>query len=680
MKTNLLPFALASALFIIACRLSAQTSIATLSLDDYLKLETAGDPQLSPDGKQILYTRTWIDAVHDRQQADLWMVNTDGTANRFFLEGRQGRWSPDGARIAFLREGQPRGTQLFVKYLGLEGEPTQITREEERPGNFSWSPDGRYLAFTLFVPDRNAWNVRLPAKPEGAKWTEAPRFVDQVAYRRDRVGFLDQGHTHLFLVSAEGGTARQLTSGNWDHDGSFAWTRDGKYIIFSGLRTEEADYAYQESNLYSVEIATGAITQLTDRSGEEETPVVSPDNKLIAFVGSEWTENFYHNRHLYVMNRDGGNLRLLSANLDRIPAEVFWAPDNSGVYFTADDQGTRNLHFVPLRGLVRPVTQGVHMLSVSSLSANGVVAATRTASHQPSDVVIFPLENPADLRQVTFVNDDLLQNIQLGEVEEIRYRSADDFDIQGWIVKPPHFDPAKKYPLILTIHGGPHSMYTIGFDFRRQLHAAAGYVVLYLNPRGSTGYGYDFANAIQNAYPGKDYDDLMQGVDEVIRRGYIDEQRLYVYGGSGGGVLTSWIIGHTQRFAAAGVLYPVIDWLSFVGTTDGIGWYRNFRKLPWEDPSEHLERSPLMYVGNVKTPTVLMTGVNDLRTPISQTEEYYQALKMQRVPAVMIRFNDEFHGTSSKPSNFLRTTAYLHYWFENYQKAGNGEGRKAEGE
>lgn len=210
-------------------------------------------------------------------------------------------------------------------------------------------------------------------------------------------------------------------------------------------------------------------------------------------------------------------------------------------------------------------------------------------------------------------------------------------------------------------------MYHVGFNMTYQLHAAEGYVILYTNPRGSTGYGYDFANAIQNSYPGKDYDDLMKGVDEVIKKGYIDESRLYVYGGSGGGVLTSWIVGHTNRFAAASVNFPVIDWLSFVGTTDGATWYRNFKKMPWEDPSEHLERSPLMYVGNVKTPTMLMTGVKDMRTPISQTEEFYGALKMLKVPTVMIRFNEEYHGTGSKPSNFMRTVAYLHYWFEKYK-------------
>ena len=240
--------------------------------------------------------------------------------------------------------------------------------------------------------------------------------------------------------------------------------------------------------------------------------------------------------------------------------------------------------------------------------------------------------------------------------------------IQGWIVKPPGFAPNRKYPLMLVIHGGPHSMYNGAFNFGWQEHAANGYLVLYTNPRGSTGYGSAFGNAIKNAYPGKDFDDLMAGVDTVLGRGYIDARRLFVYGCSGGGVLTAWIVGHTNRFAAASSNCPVINWLSFVGNTDSPGWYRNFEKLPWEDPSEHLRRSPLMYVGNVTTPTMLMTGVEDLRTPIPQTEEFYQALKLRKVPTAMIRFNQEWHGTSSRPSNYLRTQAYLRHWFQRHAK------------
>jgi len=257
--------------------------------------------------------------------------------------------------------------------------------------------------------------------------------------------------------------------------------------------------------------------------------------------------------------------------------------------------------------------------------------------------------------------------VMLGEVEELWYTSVDDLDIQGWVVKPPNFDPDETYPLMLAIHGGPHGMYGVGFSYSWQEHAANGYLVLYTNPRGSSGYGSAFGNEINNAYPSKDYDDLMAGVDTLISRGYVDEDRMYVYGCSGGGVLTAWVVGHTDRFAAASSNCPVTNWLSFVGTTDGVSWYNNFEQYPWDDPTEHLERSPLMHVGNVTTPTMLMTGEHDLRTPMAQTEEYYAALQVLGVPTAMVRFQNEWHGTSSQPSNFIRSQLYLRAWFEKWQ-------------
>jgi dipeptidyl aminopeptidase/acylaminoacyl peptidase len=641
-----------------------------LTLDLYLEYETVSDPRISPDGNSILFIRQWIDKLNDRRVNDLWIMNADGTRMRFLVRGSGARWSPDGTRIAYLAQGEGRGTQIFVRYMDPEGATLQVTRVDRTPSNLTWSPDGRYLAFTMLVPRRTNWPIKLPPRPEGARWTEEPRIVEELVYRRDGIGFLEPGYTHIFLVPATGGTPRQITSGDWHHgQGGISWTPDGREILFSSLREPEAEYAWRESEIYAVNVETGAIRQLTRRKGPDYNPVVSPNGRYVAYLGYDWTDDTWVDARLYVMDIDGSNVRELTASLDRTPQNLIWAPDNSGIYFTVDDRGTRNLYFVSLRGEIRQITRGTHMLTVTDMHPSGWFVGVYTSYHRPPDVVRFALRQP-EIQFLTAVNEDILQGIQLGEVEEIWYTSTDNFRIQGWIIKPPDFDPGKKYPLILVIHGGPHAMYSVAFNFAWQLHAAEGYVVLYTNPRGSTGYGSAFGNAIKYAYPGKDYDDLMHGVDEVIRRGYIDEQNLFVYGGSGGGVLTSWIIGHTDRFAAAAVLYPVTNWLSFVGTTDGVSWYRNFQKLPWEDPSEHLRRSPLMYVGNVKTPTLLMTGVNDLRTPISQTEEYYQALKLRKVPTAMIRFNEEFHGTGSKPSNWLRTQAYLHYWFQKWARKG----------
>tara|TARA_Y200000002_G_scaffold208252_1_gene171798 strand:- start:389 stop:2386 length:1998 start_codon:yes stop_codon:yes gene_type:complete len=638
-----------------------------LSLEHYKNYEWTSNPSLSPNGEQILYSRSWINLVDDKRETDLWIMDKKGTTNRFFLNGSNGKWSPDGKRVAFTKDGEPNGTQIFVKYLGVEGEPTQITKLVKSPSSMEWSPDGKYIAFIMHVPSDPALKpLDIPKRPEGATWTEGPQVIDQVDYSQDRVGFLDRGFRQLFIVPSEGGTARQITFAEFDDiSGGISWLKDSETIIFSSYQREDAEYARGHSNLYSVNINKLNINELTSRDGTESSPSVSPDGSKIAFIGSIWTKNFYQDRKMYVMNIDGTNLKCISNDLDQTPSGAFWGKNSSAVYFNVREFGQSNIYHADLKGRVKKITSGNHMLTMNDLAGSNVVA-TWTDPSNPSDIVSFSIDKPNKINRLTNVNSDIFYNVEMGEVEEITYQSIDSENIQGWIVKPPNFDPNKKYPLVLRIHGGPHSMYHVGFNYNFQLHAAQEQVVLYTNPRGSTGYGYDFANAIQNNYPGNDYDDIMYGVDEVISKGYIDENRMYVYGGSGGGVLTSWIVGKTDRFAAASVNYPVTNWFSFVGTTDGAVWYYNFEKYPWEDPSEHIKRSPLMYVGNVKTPTMLMCGEEDLRTPISQTEEYYQALKMNKVPTVMIRFNDEYHGTSSKPSNFLRTHGYINAWFDKH--------------
>lgn len=643
-----------------------QDPARTLTLEGYLDMESVSGPQISPDGRQIVYTRGWVDKVNDRRESSIWIMDVDGARNRFLVDGSGPVWSPDGTRIAYTAQGEPQGTQIFVRWMDDEGATTQITRVEKAPSGLAWSPDGRWISFGMSVPDEESWGIRLPGRPEGAKWTAEPRIVTRADYRQDRQGFTDDGWRHLFVVPAEGGTPRQLTNGEFDH-GEGRWTPDGKELVFSALRVAD-ELAWRESEIYAVDVATGAIRQLTTRKGPDNNPLPSPDGKLIAYTGDDWHQDTYRDQKIYVMGRDGTNPRVISGEFDRPSGSFIWAPDASGLYFVASDAGSSNVHFVSVSGGVRKVTEGVHMLGISSLSAAGTLVGTRSSFHEPGDVVAFDVKRPREIRRLTSVNEDVLAGVKLGEVEEIWYESVDALRIQGWIVKPPDFDPGKKYPLMLSIHGGPHSMYGVGFSYEWQEHAANGYVVLYTNPRGSTGYGSAFANEIDNAYPSKDFDDLMKGVDLVVSRGYVDEERMYVYGCSGGGVLTSWIVGHTDRFAAASADCPVTDWLSFVGTTDSPGWYRNFDKLPWEDPSEHLRRSPLMYVGNVKTPTMLMTGVLDLRTPMPQTEEYYMALKMEGVPTAMIRFNNEWHGTSSTPSNFLRTQLYHREWFKRWTK------------
>jgi dipeptidyl aminopeptidase/acylaminoacyl peptidase len=642
-----------------------------LTLADYLEWEQVAAPELSPDGKQIVFARRWVDKLNDRQESSLYIMNVDGTRPRALLTGSSPRWSPDGTRIAYTAQGEPRGTQIFVRWMDAEGATTQITRLTESPSDIVWTPDGKSIVFRMMVPNEGGWRVEGQVsqfKPRGATWTASPRVVEKLNYRRDGSGFTSEGTQQIFIVPADGGTPRQITSGEWSA-GTPELTPDGRTILFSaGPRVEDAEYQWRETEIYAVDVASGTIRQLTRRRGPDNGPAVSPDGKSVAYTGYDWSTDTWVDSKLYVMNIDGTNPRVLTPDLDRSPGGLIWAPDGTGIYFEVNSEGASNVYFASLDGKVRPITQGKHMLSVDDIGTSGLAVGTLSSPKDPPDLISFDLRRPTDIRTLTDVNGDVLHGKKLGDVEEIWYTSVDNFRIQGWIVKPPDFDPSKKYPLMLSIHGGPHSMYGVGFNFGWQEHAANGYVVLYTNPRGSTGYGSAFGNAIKNAYPSKDYDDLMKGVDEVIAKGYIDTDNMFVYGCSGGGVLTAWIVGHTDRFAAASANCPVTNWLSFVGTTDGSSWYRNFEKLPWEDPSEHLRRSPLMYVGNVKTPTMLMTGVNDLRTPMGQTEEFYEALKVLKVPTAMVRFNDEWHGTSSKPSNFIRTQLYLRDWFTKHAR------------
>ncbi|MBT8487381.1 MAG: S9 family peptidase [Gemmatimonadetes bacterium] len=641
--------------------------IKTIDLEIYLELESVSNPQISPDGTEIVYTRGWVDKMNDSRESSVWIMNADGSKNRFLVDGSGPIWSPDGTRIAYTASGDPSGSQIFVRWMDDEGATSQVTRLTKSPSGIRWSPDGEQLSFSMNVDGEPAFTVSPPGRPDGAEWTASPKVVTRADYRQDRVGYVDEGWRHIFVVPAIGGTARQLTDGDWNHS-TGEWTPDGRELVFSSLRTEDAELTWRESEVYSVDVASEQIRQLTTRRGQDSSPLPSPLGDLIAYRGADFHDDTYRNSGIYLMNRDGSNPRLISGDFDRSINGMEWANDGSGLYLTVSSEGTRNLHFASVDGGVRQLSDGEHMFALSSFSDNGRAVGTFSAPQVPSDIVAFDLSDPEARNQLTRVNDDVLVGVTLGEVEEIWYESVDDYQIQGWIVKPPDFDPNRQYPLMLSIHGGPHGMYNVGFNFGWQEHAANGYVILYTNPRGSSGYGSAFGNAIKNAYPGKDFDDLMNGVDHVIDQGYIDEDNMFVYGCSGGGVLTSWVVGHTDRFAAASANCPVTNWLSFVGTTDGIGWYRNFENFPWDDPSEHLRRSPLMYVGNVATPTMLMTGENDLRTPMPQTEEYYAALKVLGVPTAMIRFQDEWHGTSSNPSNFLRTQLFLRKWFEMHSR------------
>ena len=668
-------------------RAQEKPSSTRLTTEHYLEWERVSDAQISPDGTRIIYTRQFVNQMNDKWDSALWIMNSDGTQNRFLVKGSNARWSSDGKRILYTAEGEPKGAQIYVRWIDIDGPATQVTRVMEAPRSPRWSPDGKSIAFSMFVPQKNTWNISIPQAPSGANWSATPRIVDTLHYRQDQVGMLDDGFMHLFVVTADGGTPKQLTSGNWSvgsgelrGPATIDWTPDSKSIIFNADRNPEAELKQggqmprETAQLYAVDAATGAIRNLVTKPGAWSKPVVSPDGRLVAFTGFAPTSHTHSVSDLYVVSITGDNMQKISGNFDRDPINLRWTADSRSVFFDAEDHGARNVYSAGLTGGVKTVTTGMHMLTFDSASRDMIAAGTRTDPENPPDIVRYNLFQPGQVAKLTDVNGDVLTSKKVGKTEEIAVTSSGNTKVQAWIVKPPDFDATKKYPMILEIHGGPFSMYNVGFNYMFQNFAANDFVLLFVNPRGSTGYGSDFIDGIDHNYPGPDFDDLMASTDAVVAKGFIDASRMYVSGCSGGGVLSSWVIGHTNRFAAAAVRCPVIDWLSFAGHTDiPLFTYSFFNKPFWEDPSDWLAHSSLMSAGKVTTPTLLMTGVLDRRTPMSQTEEYYAALKMRGVPTAILQFNDEFHGTErQKPSNFIRTQLYMMSWFNKYSRSSDG--------
>ena len=651
---------------------------------DIFQLEYAADPQISPDGQWILYVRQWQDPMADRRYSNLWMVKADGSDHRPLTTGKftesQPRWSPDGKRVVYLsnRDGV---AQLYVRWMD-SGLTQPVTSMQSPPGTPTWSPDGTRIAFLALVA-KPALVVGQPlAAPPGATWAAPPKYTDQLVFRYDGVGEVPTGFVHVFVVPSDGGTARQLTSGEFNHGGtpygggSIAWTPDGSEVIIPARRGERPDWNSRESELFAVSVKDGALRRLTDRFGPDQSPAVSPDGNLIAYLGYDDRKQGYQNTQLSVMNRDGSGKRVVSTRIDNSVGSPVWAADGKGIYVQCDDRGNTKVLLVSLDGTFRVVAKdlgsGTSAYSGGSYSVakDGSVAFALSTVGRPSDIGITTPPAPA-ARTLTAINADLLGDRTLGAVEELWWKSPkDSLPIQGWVIKPPGFDPSRKYPMILEIHGGPFANYGDRFDEEKQLMAAAGYVVLYTNPRGSTSYGERFGNLIHHAYPGDDFYDLDSGVDAVLAKGYVDAGNLFVTGGSGGGVLTAWMIGHTNRFKAALAFYPVINWESFSLTADMApssvnNWFPGF---PWDNQENYAKRSLLSVVKNVKTPTLIMTGEEDFRTPMSESEQYYKALKMLGVESVLVRVPEEPHGIRRRPSHEAAKITTLEGWFAKFRR------------
>lgn len=659
---------------LLAC--SAASLASPLALEDVFNLEYANQIEFSDDGKVIYFVRNRMDIKTDRKVGNIWSVDVESNALEPITSGLHMDYSPvlspDGKRLAFIstRDGS---SQIYMKWLA-SGAVTKISNLTESPRGITWTPDSKHVVFSKFVPAKANSPVGLPGKPQGANWAKAPVFIDDVYYRSDGAGYSKPGFSHYFILDANGGNAQQLTSGDFNHSAKVSFDGEGKTLYFSANRHENHVLKPTNTEVYALDMETKKVKAITDRYGPDNSPQVSPNGRMLAYIGYDDKKMNYENADIYVLNFKTGKTRVITQSLDRNVETIQWDTKSRGLYFSYDSEGKTTVAHQPLKGKSKVITDEVGSVAFGrpysggsyDISTRGEVAFTLADTQRPADIALVKRGKPLQLTQL---NEDALSNKTLGKVEEIWVKSKhDQLDIQGWIVYPPGFDKTKKYPLVLEIHGGPVANYGPHFSAEVQLFAAKGNVVLYMNPRGSDSYGREFAQTIHHNYPSNDFDDLMTGVDALIEKGFIDEQRLYVTGGSGGGVLTAWIVGHTDRFAAAVVAKPVINWYSFVLTADYYPFFADywFPGKPWEHMEHYMTRSPISYVGNVTTPTMLLTGEADYRTPISETEQYYQALKLQGVDTAMVRIPEAAHGIAARPSNLMNKVAYIQWWFDKH--------------
>jgi acylaminoacyl-peptidase len=641
-------------------------------------LEYVSNTQISSNGEKVLYQRNFNDIMTDESFSNIWLINYDGTNNRPITTGNfkdnSPKWSNKGDKFIFKsnREGK---SQIFLYDLN-NNSIQKLTNYQYSIESIQWSPDDNYILFSSFIDSERDTLIEMPDKPKGAKWNDPPVEISDLNYRYDSSGFRKPGEVQFFTIPINGGTPRQISNIKPEkRAGQGVWLGNDK-IIFSANLNEDSDYNTNNSEIYVLNLDSGEHKALTSRNGPDYSPKVSHDNSIIAYLGYDDEYLGYQQNSIYIMNSDGSDKYKIQLDIDRNISNIYWSGDNKKIFFQFDDKGVTRIASTTLDGKFKKEVDEVGGLSFSrpysggffSLSKNNRYSFTYGTAYNPADLAV---GFRGSKKRLTNLNKDLFDYKKLGNVEEIWYESSHDGKmIHGWVVKPPNFDKSKKYPLILEIHGGPHTNYGFHFSSEVQLFASKGYVVLYTNPRGSTSYGKEFANLIHHNYPSQDYDDLISGVDFVIEKGYIDESNLFVTGGSGGGVLTSWIVGKTDRFTAAVVAKPVINWYSFVLYADNIGYFYKywFKDFPWDDPHSYLKRSPISYVGNIKTPTMVLTGEKDYRTPMAESEQFYAGLKLNKVETMLVRIPNANHGIASKPSNLIAKVNAIIAWFEKYKK------------
>jgi len=664
-----------------------------VSDSDLFAFRWVASPQISPDGRHAAYVLVTANAKHDGYETSLWLVGTDGasTPRRLTAGPKDGapRWSPDGTTLAFLRP-KDGHSQLYLLPL-TGGEAQQLSDLPKGASPAAWSPDGKMIAFTSTTTAEDL--AKKDKKDKGDESKSDVRVVTQAEFRADDEGYFDPAeHTHIWTVPAgmpgdEPATARQVTSGPFDENVP-QWSRDGARLYFASDRVAESYYYPPDNNVYSVPPAGGTLDTIVNIDGPVFGPALAPDGQAVAFRG--WVNpraaRSYNQSDLFVW-RDGRAKNLTvdydfdmggSVLGDQAPprggegsSPNIWTADGKAVIVATTEHGRSNLvRFDAQTGAREPLTTGDHavLAYTATPDARRFALTIGDPTHLP-DVYALDAQTKR-LTQLTHVNDSLFAKLRLVTPEDFWYPSFDGRKIETWIMKPVGFTPGKKYPLILNIHGGPHTAYGYIFFHEMQWMAAKGYVVVYPNPRGSTTYGQEFGNIIQYKYPGDDYKDLMIAVDSVIRRGYVDSTKLGVTGGSGGGLLTDWAVGHTHRFAAAVSQRDVADWLGFWYTADFTLFQPSwFRSTPFRDPQEFLTRSPVRYADSVTTPLMFILGEEDLRAPPNQGgEAMFRALKYLHRTTVQVRFPGESHelSRSGKPVHRVERLQHILNWFDKY--------------
>ena len=691
---------LACLLFLCASLVQAQPR--TIAERDLFQFRWVSDPQLTRDGAEAAYVSVAADEKQADYETSLWQVSTRGGEPRRLTSGKRDfspRWSPDGKFLAFVRvtekDGKPLPPQIFVLPM-TGGEAWQLTNMPKGAAQPKWSPDGKAIAFLSTSNDQDLAVAACEAQKDTDHGKCRPahesdvHVVTRAVYRLNNVGFLDFSRpAHIWTVAfnADAQTSvipKQLTRGEFN-EGGIEWAPDSAKIYFVSDRDSEPYYQLAKSAIYSVAATGGESVEVARFAGQVTAISVSPQGDRLALLGTESMPVQSHRKHdLWVIELSGGKRTNLTAHYDRDigggiindsesprasgETRPVWASDGQSLTLVVAREGRSNLERFDARsGAVTMVTSGDQAISQFASNGRDFVARISTPT-QLND--LYWVATGAAPKQLTHVNDKLFAGLTLTAPKDLWYKSFDGQKIHALVQLPPDYVAGKKYPLILNIHGGPHAAYGYAFFHEMQWMAAKGYVVLYPNPRGSTTYGEKFGNVIQYKYPGDDYKDLLAGVDELIRAGYVDEKRMGVTGGSGGGLLTNWVIGHTDRFAAAVSQRDIADWAAWWYAADFTFFQGNwFRKPPFEDPKDYAERSPISYINKVKTPTLFILGEADSRTPMEAGgEQMFRALKFRKIPTAFVSFPGESHdlSRSGKPWHRVERLQHIINWFDLY--------------